>query len=84
MRQPVRQRRHSLPDPSLMKLFKQFSQHFKVRSLQRQFDEQVEEVQRLLADGKVKESGQALLDAERLRKEIENLEGLEEPPPPEQ
>lgn len=59
-----------------MKIFKKFSQHFKIRSLQNQFDEQVAEVQRLMAEGKVKESGVALLEAEKLRKKIESLEGL--------
>ena len=66
-----------------MKLFEQFSQHFKIKSLQKQFDAQVEEVKRLMAEGKVEESGKALLEAERLRKEIEGLEGLEEPEAPE-
>lgn len=62
-----------------MKIFKNLSRHFKVRSLQNQFDQKVEEVQQLMAEGKVEESGKALLEAERLRKEIEEVEQLTPP-----
>lgn len=61
-----------------MNIFKKFSQHFKIRSLQSQFDEQLQEVERLMAEGHVEASGQALLAAEKLRKQIESLEGLDD------
>lgn len=62
-----------------MKIFQKFSKHFKIRSLQNQFDEQVQQVQQLIQEGRVDESGKALLEAERLRKEIEEMEDLEAP-----
>ena len=62
-----------------MKIFQKFSKHFKIRSLQQQFDEQVQQVHQLMQEGRVKESGKALLEAERLRKEIEDMEELDAP-----
>lgn len=62
-----------------MKIFQKFTKHFKIRSLQTQFDEQLQQVQQLLQAGRVDESGKALLEAERLRKEIETMEELEAP-----
>lgn len=62
-----------------MKIFQKFSKHFKIRSLQNQFDEQVQQVYQLMQEGRVDESGKALLEAERLRKEIEKMEELEAP-----
>lgn len=62
-----------------MKIFQKFSKHFKIRSLQNQFDEQVQQVHQLMQEGRVDESGKALLEAERLRKEIEKMEDLEAP-----
>ena len=62
-----------------MKIFQKLSKHFKIRSLQNQFDEQVQQVQQLIQEGRVDESGKALLEAERLRKEIEEMEELDAP-----
>lgn len=62
-----------------MNLLEKLKKHFKIRSLQNQFDEQVQQVQQLIQEGRVKESGEALLEAERLRKEIEEMEELEAP-----
>ncbi len=59
-----------------MKLFPKLEQHFKIRKLQRQFDRQIHKVQQLMDAGQVTESGQALLEAERLRKAIATLEEL--------
>lgn len=63
----------------MKRFFTRLSNHFKIKSLQNQFDEQVIEVKQLMAEGKIKASGKALLEAERLRKEIEQLEGLAPP-----
>ena len=62
-----------------MKILQKFSKHFKIRSLQNRFDEQLQQVQDLMQQGRVDESGKALLEAERLRKEIEEMEELEAP-----
>lgn len=58
-------------------LFASIRHYFKVKRLQKQFDAQVEEVQRLMDCGDIKASGHALLEAERLRKEIETLDAQE-------
>ena len=62
-----------------MKLLEKINQHFKIRNLQKQFDAQVQAVQQLIQDGRIQESGEALLEAERMRKEIEEMENLEAP-----
>jgi hypothetical protein len=62
-----------------MKIFQKFTKHFKIRSLQHQFDEQVQQVHQLMQEGRVKESGKALLEAEHLRKKIEEMEELDAP-----
>jgi len=62
-----------------MNFLKKMSLHFKLKSLQNQFDHQISEVQRLLSEKNVEASGKALLEAEALRKEIKALSGDENP-----
>lgn len=56
-----------------MMFFKKIRVDLKTQRLQKQFDTQVAEVQRLMTEGDIDASGKALLEAERLRREIEEL-----------
>ncbi|EDY86513.1 hypothetical protein GP5015_624 [gamma proteobacterium HTCC5015] len=64
---------------SLRRYYRDLRRHFAISQLQSRFDNKVEEVQSLMAEGQIKASGDALVEAERLRKEIEALEGVEAP-----
>ncbi|MGM0563473.1 MAG: hypothetical protein ACQES2_03995 [Pseudomonadota bacterium] len=63
----------------LRRYYHNIRRHFEIKQKQQRFDEQVELVRQLMADGDIKASGEALLEAERMRKEIQTLEGVEPP-----
>lgn len=56
-----------------MNFFSNIYKQYQAKRLQRKFDAKVLLIRRLMADGKIEESGEVLLEAEKLRKNIAQL-----------